>query len=195
MFYARDSECGSPRFAKDVFSSLHLSFVDFLFICLVMLRCHVKTVIRFWKGRRTGLVEESSTGSTGIGCPTFWDDWWERWGHSFNYGNNQRSCGMGSSSSWLGLAMRMGRGTPWRGRAGWEEQPTWNMRDLNKIIFDFQGEWSCWLPTWGTWQPGRRTKRATVITADLHHTTQVQMLLSLCLIVLSFLFKTSRVSF
>ena len=47
VFYARDSECGSPRFAKDVFSSLHLSFVPFLFICLVMQRCHVKTVIRF----------------------------------------------------------------------------------------------------------------------------------------------------
>ena len=120
---------------------------------------------------------------------------WERWVHSFNHGNNQRSCGMGSSSSWLVLAMRRGRGTPWRGRAGWEEQPTWNMRDLIKIIFDFQGEWSCWLPTWRTWQPGRRAKRATAITADLHHTTQVQMLLSLCLIVLSFLFETSKVSF
>ena len=98
---------------------------------------------------------------------------------------------MGSSSSWLGLAMRMGRGTPWRGRAGWEEQPTWNMRDLIKIIFDFQGEWSCWLPTWRTWKPGRRTKRATAVTADLHHTTQVQMLLSLSLIVLTF-FETIR---
>ena len=69
------------------------------------------------------------------------------------------------------------------------------MRDLIKIIFDIQGEWSCWLPTWRTWQPGRRAKRATAITADLHHTTQVQMLLSLCLIVLRFLFETSRVSF
>ena len=71
VFYARDSECGSPRFVKDVFSSLHLSFVNFLFICLVMLRCHVKTVIRFCKGRRTGLVEESSTGSTGMVAPHF----------------------------------------------------------------------------------------------------------------------------
>ena len=102
---------------------------------------------------------------------------------------------MGSSSSWLGLAMRRGRATPWRGRAGWEEQSTWDMRDLIKIIFDFQGEWSCWLPTWRTWQPGRRTKRATAIAADLHHTTQVQMLLSLFLIVSRFLFETSRVSF